>query len=153
MNGILLQIQRTWKLRAAVARKELIFLKKKKKDLDSWVDTNSRIIRILSTPCTQSSHLLCPFSDFTWWSSMLIKAKVLWQKDATKEICSKYGLLLTNMRGEMPIMWLTNKPHWPRNPLFTLRRHLELWFHHCSHRENKKRVFPCHAVVSPAAPP
>ena len=72
---------------------------------------------------------------------MLIKAKVLWQKDATNGICTKYGFLLTNMRGEKPITWLTNKPHWPRNPLFTLCRHLELWFHHCSHRI-KRGSFP-----------
>ena len=38
---------------------------------------------------------------------------------------------------------------WPGNSLFTLHGHLEL----CSHRENKKRVFPCHAGVSPVAPP
>ena len=40
-----------------------VFGKKKKKT--GIVYTNSRIIRILSTPCTQSSHLLCPFSAFT----------------------------------------------------------------------------------------
>ena len=42
---------------------------------------------------------------------------------------------------------------WPRNSLFTLHRHLELWFHNCSHRENKKWIFPCRAVVSPVARP
>lgn len=42
---------------------------------------------------------------------------------------------------------------WPGNSLFTLHGHLELWFHHCSYRENKKRIFSCHAGVSPVAPP